>query len=294
MKLEPFISYMHSRGYAAGTITSYTCELQQFRQFLRDQRLRLNQVQPLAIERYLRWRDPGATSAPSSTRRRLAVLSSFFDFVAVMSNGRIRNPTLPLRRPRRQPPRPSPLDDAAIEKMRSGLKTPRDRAIFALLLNSGLRVSELCSLDRDSIRVEHPASGEGGRVIGVGRVVGKGNREREFLADLETLRLIHEYLAARGEDGNPALFLSSQTQRINKRTVQHLVRAWSRASGLPPVHPHQLRATFATRLGAVGVPALEVSQLLGHRQIDTTLAYLKPDMRRIRAEFFAAHELLNR
>jgi integrase len=72
-----------------------------------------------------------------------------------------------------------------------------------------------------------------------------------------------------------------------------MLRAWCKRLDLPIFHPHQLRATFATRLNKVGVPTLEISTLLGHASLDSTMAYVKPDMRRIRTEFFAAHEKLN-
>jgi integrase len=58
-------------------------------------------------------------------------------------------------------------------------------------------------------------------------------------------------------------------------------------------HPHQMRSSFGTRLNKVGVPTLEISKLLGHTSLDTTMQYVKPDQRRIRTEYFAAHEKLN-
>jgi integrase/recombinase XerD len=169
----------------------------------------------------------------------------------------------------------------------------RDSAIIGLLLHSGLRLSELCSLDRESIKVEKVEGGSGNKVIGVGRVLGKGRKERDFLVDLKTLKLLHQYLSERGSDGISALFLSNRNRRINQRTVQHMLRSWCKHLDLPMLHPHQLRSTFATRLNKVGVPTLEISKLLGHSNLDTTMQYVQPDMRRIRTEFFAAHEKLN-
>ena len=89
------------------------------------------------------------------------------------------------------------------------------------------------------------------------------------------------------------MFLSNRHRRINQRTIQHMLRAWCRKLDLPMLHPHQLRATYATRLNKVGVPTLEISKLLGHSNLDTTMQYVMPDMRRIRTEFFAAYEKLN-
>jgi site-specific recombinase XerD len=267
--------------------------LQQFQQYLREAELRVNQVKPVHIEKYLGWRDPKAEQQPATVRRRLAALSSFYDFVAVMANGHVRNPVRPLRRPRRQPPRPKPLDEKEVAILTEGIDNARDAAVIGLLLHSGLRLSELCSLNRDCIRVEHLDASADGKVVGVGRVRGKGRKERDFLVDRSTMRLVHQYLLKRGSDDIAALFLSNRKRRVDARTVQHMLRAWCKRLDLPPFHPHQLRSTFGTRLNRVGVPTLEISKLLGHASLDTTMIYVKPDARRIRTEYFAAHEKLN-
>jgi site-specific recombinase XerD len=290
MNITGFLTHLQTRGYSSGSIVSYRSELQMFQAFLREQQLQVNQVKPIHMEKYLRWRDKNLEGKPSSVRRRLATISSFYDFLAVMANGHIRNPVRPLRRLLRQPPRPQPLDEQQVAILTAGVTDARDAAIIGLLLHSGLRLSELCSLDRDSIRVDKL---DGNKVIGVGRVIGKGQKERDFLVDLKALKLLHGYLAGRASDGIPALFLSNRGRRINQRTIQYLLRAWCRKLELPMLHPHQLRATYATRLNKVGVPTLEISKLLGHSNLDTTMQYIKPDMRRIRTEFFAAYEKLN-
>lgn len=293
MNLNGFLRYLRTRAYSDNTVLSYRSELQMFERFLREMQLHVNQVKPLHVEKYLRWRDPTGESRPSSTRRRLTAISSFYNFLTVMANGYIRNPVRPLRRPRRQPPRPQPLSDEHIATLITGVTDSRDVAIIGLFLQSGLRLSELCSLNRDSIRVEKLDRGAKGRVIGVGRVIGKGQKEREFLVDLNTMKLVHRYLMETPANGNPALFLSNQGRRINARTIQYMLRVWCARLNLPLFHPHQLRSTFATRLNKVGVPTLEISKLLGHSSLDTTMQYVKPDMKRIRTEYFAAHEKLN-
>ena len=230
-----------------------------FASFLRERRMQVNQVKPVHVERYLRWRDPNSEAKPASVRRRLACLSSFYDFLAVMANGHIRNPVRPLRRPRRQPPQPRPLSEKQVALLTEGITNTRDAAVVWLFLHSGLRLSELCSLDRDSIKVGKIGSHDGNKVIGIGRIVGKGQREREFLVDLTTLKLLHRYLEGRAAEGPAALFLSNRNRRIHQNTVQRMLHAWCKKLDLPMIHPHQLRATFATRLNKVGVPTLEIS-----------------------------------
>jgi site-specific recombinase XerD len=293
MNIEGFLRHLRTRGYSKGTIISYRSELQKFEAFLRERMFQVNQVKAKHIEMYLRWRDPDVQHKSASTRHRLAVLSSFYDFLAVMANEHIRNPVRPLRRPRRQPPNPKPITEKQAAILSEGISNARDAAIIGLLLHSGLRLSELHSLNRDSIKVESTANHSGRGVIGVGRVVGKGQKEREFLVDMSALRLVHAYLRERMNDDIPALFLSNRNRRLNQRSVQHLLRTWCVRLGLPPLHPHQLRATFATRLNKLGVPTGEISLLLGHASLDTTMQYIKPDMQKTRTEYFAAYEKLS-
>jgi integrase/recombinase XerD len=254
MNIKGFLDHLRTRGYSGGTISSYGGELRKFQAFLRQRKLRINQVKPLHLAQYLRWRDPNGERNPSTMRRMLATLSSFFDFAAVMSSGHITNPVRPLRRPRKQPPRPKPLSEPEISTLMEGVVSPRDAAMIAVLLHSGLRVSELCSLDRDSISIHKLNSEPSDQIVGVGRIVGKGRKEREFLVDAHALRLIHRYLTDRQSSGDNALFLSNRGRRIDKRTVQHMLRALSKRLDLPPIHPHQLRSTFATRLNRTGMP----------------------------------------
>jgi site-specific recombinase XerD len=195
MNIQGFLNQLRARDYSDATIKSYELELRKFEQYLREQKLRVNQVRPRHIEAYLRYRDPEFHNRPASTRRRLAVLGSFYDFVVVMADGRIRSPLEAIRHPRRQPPNPRPLTDAQVEVLMDGVDNARDKALFGLLLGSGLRLSEFCSLDRDAIEVEHLP---GGGVVGVGRVMGKGNKEREFLIDLPPLKLIYAYPSDNG------------------------------------------------------------------------------------------------
>lgn len=293
MNLKGFLDYLRARNYSTGTINSYRIELEKFQLYLREHRLHVNQVRPRHIQGYLLSRDPHFEIRAASTRRRIAVLKTFYSFIVVMANGRVRNPVEAIRYPRRQPPNPHPLTEEQLEILINGIGNPRDQAIIALLLHSGLRVAELCSLDRDSIRVEILSPAPGGKVVGVGRILGKGSKEREFLVDLPTLRAIHSYLSQRGQDGKVPLFLSNRGRRISKRAIQHMLRAHCDRLGLPAFHPHQLRSTFASRLHRLGVPMPEISMLLGHASLDTTQIYVQPDARRVRTEYFAAMEMLS-
>ena len=97
-------------------------------------------------------RDPKNALRPATTGRRLAVLSRFFAYIELTSNGRIRSPVTAIARPKKQPPRPNPADPRVVERLLTGITSVRDRLLLRVFLATGLRLSELCSLDRDTSR----------------------------------------------------------------------------------------------------------------------------------------------
>ncbi len=149
------------------------------------------------------------------------------------------------------------------------LKSLRDRAILEILFSTGLRVSELCSLDRylDLERGEITVRGKGGKL----RLVFLSERAKKALKN---------YLEKR-TDTEPALFISLTKSekpklvgRIIPRTIQRLINFYSRKAGIPDhVHPHTIRHLFATDLLIGGADLRSVQELLGHRNISTTQIY---------------------
>jgi integrase len=111
--------------------------------------------------------------------------------MTLSSDGRVRNPVELFTDPRRQHPKPAPADDVILNKLIAGITDGRDKAILMLLHGSGIRLSELVSLDRDTIQIKETTLPGGGRhILGVGRISKKRNRDRDFLVDLDTLTQI--------------------------------------------------------------------------------------------------------
>ncbi|MDO8515908.1 MAG: tyrosine-type recombinase/integrase [bacterium] len=147
------------------------------------------------------------------------------------------------------------------------LRDLRDRAILEMLFSTGLRLSELCNLDRyvDLVRGEFSVRGKGDKL----RVV--------FMSD-GAKRALKNYLAKRG-DTEPKLFVSLDRSGkvigpITPRAVERLVDNRAREAGIPKkVHPHQLRHSFATDLLINGADLRSVQELLGHANVATTQVY---------------------
>ena len=149
------------------------------------------------------------------------------------------------------------------------LKTLRDKAILEIFFSTGLRISELCVLDRyfDIKRGEIT-------------IRGKGNKLRIVFLSERAKRAIKNYLEKR-QDTEEALFISfaksktlKTTRRIIPRTVQRIVDFYARKAGIAErVHPHMLRHLFATDLLIGGADIRSVQELLGHSNISTTQIY---------------------
>ncbi len=152
----------------------------------------------------------------------------------------------------------------------NSLKVLRDKAIMELIFSCGLRVSELCTLNRDQINLnldEFPVKGKGGKI----RLV--------FLSKYAKSAL-KKYLEAR-KDICQALFVTfsgkkspKNFRRITPRTVQRIIEYWRKKAGIvKKVTPHTLRHMFATDLLQNGADLRAIQMLLGHSNISTTQIY---------------------
>ncbi len=165
----------------------------------------------------------------------------------------------------------------------------RDRAIIELLFSGGLRVSELCKLNRDSINLERREF----------VVRGKGKKDRPIFIDQSTADCIKDYLGCR-TDSLPALFLnnsknlqtpstSGDYRRLTPRSIERIVQGYARKAGITKhVTPHTLRHSFATDLLMNGADIRSVQSLLGHANISTTQIYTHvtdPHLREVHERF---------
>lgn len=158
----------------------------------------------------------------------------------------------------------------------------RNKALMELLFSTGLRVSELCKLNRDQVNLDRKEFG----------VIGKGQRPRVvFISDRAALWL-ERYLTER-TDGSPALFIryrgnqeptqNSEKLRLTPRSVQRMVEKYVRRARLPvKATPHVLRHSFATDLLLNGADLRSVQELLGHKNVATTQIYTHVTNSRLR------------
>src|SRR3989344_2301018 len=162
----------------------------------------------------------------------------------------------------------------------------RDKAILEMLFSTGLRVSELVSLNRDQINLDRKEFG----------VIGKGRRPRVVFLSESAVEWLKRYLEQREDQAKP-LFIryagkkpvegdpTGESLRLTSRSVQRLVEKYVKKARLPiKITPHGLRHSFATDLLSGGADLRAIPELLGHKNISTTQIYThvtNPQLREI-------------
>ncbi len=243
--------------------------------------------------------------APSSIARKLSAWRGFFAWLA-LQQPLTANPVDGVKAPKRAKALPKALgvDDAVrlVSSPVAATDNPANalcsKAMFELLYSSGLRVSELTSLDlvysRDG---EHESQGwldlDAAELI----VTGKGNKRRSVPIGRAALAALRDWLPVRASLAKPApaadaraLFLSSRGKRITVREVQKRIKAHAQALGIPAdVHPHVLRHSFASHVLQSSGDLRAVQEMLGHASIASTQVYTSLDFQRLAQVYDAAH-----
>lgn len=254
-----FLEAKQLEGKSPRTIDYYRFELAGFNAWCTKTFLR---VTANDIRGYLMAKQGECSAVTLDNKRR--VLSTFFQWME--DEGYItKSPVKRVHSIKGEKSEKQPFSDDDLEKMRMVIKRPRDRAIFELLLSSGMRVGELVRLDiSDMDMVKRECM-----------VLGKGNKRRKCYFNSITELWLNIYLESR-KDSNPALFVSLQgtePKRASIGCVETMVRKIGAAAGVEKAHPHRFRRTFATNAIRRRVPIEQVSKMLGHEKIDTTMIY---------------------
>jgi integrase/recombinase XerC len=289
--LNKFITYLIAEKNASPyTVKNYRHEIGEFLGFLKEQEIgSWDGVDRYVLRRYLAWLQAQGYVKASITRR-ISELRSFCRYLVregTLGTNPIRaisSPKVPKRLP----------DYLELQEVEALLTAPdpmdpqgqRDRAIMEVLYASGLRVSELVSLNLSNVNLR---SGEI-------RVWGKGAKERLALLGGPACRVLTHYI----QDGRPklikenrptnALFLNRLGSRLSTRSVSNILDKYAKLAGLGRcITPHLLRHTFATHLLDGGADLRTVQELLGHADLSSTQIYTHVSQARVREVYRKAH-----
>jgi integrase/recombinase XerD len=157
-------------------------------------------------------------------------------------------------------------EESALVAAVNATGTLRDRTIITLLLHTGLRAQELCTLTRKQVRLS--------KRYGTLRIIGKRKKVRDVPLNTTARSALTSYLETLPKD-SIHLFPSEKTQEaLTERALGHLITKYAKQAHLVDVSPHDLRHRFGYRMAEV-VPLHRLAQIMGHDSLDTTMLYIR-------------------
>ena len=294
--INSFLNYLTvERGFSKNTVDAYRNDLCQLQEFAEAEIAKRNVAPSWAdfsrqdmLSYLLNLKDRGYVV--TTIARKVAATKSFFSFL--LSEGKIReNPTENVTSPKVGKPLPDAISISQVRQLLAQpaeKKTPdakRDRAMLELLYASGMRVSELVSLNLNDVDTE------GGYV----RCFGKGSKERMVPIYPQAAQTVEEYIKEVRpklvrSDEEKALFVNQRGDRLTRQGLWQILKAYAKSAGLgKKVTPHTLRHSFATHMLSGGADLRSVQELLGHANISTTQIYTHLTSEHIRNTYNKAH-----
>ena len=287
-----FLNYLrYERNYSSQTIISYSRDIDKFFRFLSEEGLDMEEVDQIVIRNFLT-DELNSGVSKRSCKRRLCALRHFYKYMVRREMVK-DNPFVFVSSPKTEKTLPKFLYKDQVReildenKKRDDLLAYRDQAILSTLYYSGIRASELVSLELQSVSLPR-------RTL---RVLGKGNKERivpiseECKKDIKTyMKTTRMELASRNKEGTKVLFLNDHGNKLTTRGLEYILDQIEQKTGsFVGLHPHILRHSFATHLLENGADLRIIQELLGHESLNTTQVYTHVTEESMKETYLAAH-----
>ncbi len=258
------------------TIRNYLSDLRQFMVWCecswsdeQDKRSFTPQtVAPLLLIGYRTYLQTTLWLKPSTINRTLMSLKRYFAWI-VREHLIQNDPTSTAKFLLKGATTPRHLDDDEEDALVAAVNasgTLRDRTIITLLLHTGLRAQELCTLTCKQVHI--------GKRNGTLRVIGKRKKVRDIPLNATARSVLGRYLQTLPQEST-YLFPSEKTGKaLTERALGHLIAKYARLAQVLDVSPHDLRHRFGYRMAEV-VPLHRLAQIMGHDSLDTTMLYIR-------------------
>ncbi|MCP3738657.1 site-specific tyrosine recombinase XerD [Rossellomorea sp. BNER] len=291
-QLKDFTHYLLvEKGLAKNTLVSYQRDLKHYIQFLEnvEELKSLNEVKRINIVQFLGYlKDQNKSS--KTIARHVASIRSFHQFL-LRDKVTDQDPSVHLDSPQMERTLPKVL---SLEEVEALLEAPddsiplglRDKAMLEILYATGIRVSELISLQIDDVHL----------TMGFVRCIGKGNKERIIPIGKAAINVLENYL----ENGRPklrskkhhddSLFLNHHGKGLSRQGFWKILKGLSLKARIEKkLTPHTLRHSFATHLLENGADLRAVQEMLGHADISTTQIYTHVTKTRLKDVYSQFH-----
>ena len=296
-RVDNFLEHLSvEKGYSLNTLSAYKIDLTQFLDYLmalaEERRWVWAGVEKPDLVSYIRHLKEGRQYASSTVARKVAAIKSFFHFL--WREGHISDdPTAALDSPRVEKRLPRVISFEEVKSLlaqpskEGGVKGWRDRALLQLLYATGMRASEVVSLNLDDLNLASASV----------RCWGKGSKERIIPIHAQAVATLRDYVERGRREflkpenaGERALFLNQRGRRLTRQGLWLIVKGYVKEAGLSEgVTPHTLRHSFATHMLDGDADLINVQQLLGHASVSTTQIYTHVSSERLREVYDKSH-----
>ena len=272
------------KNLSENTSKSYERDLKKLHLFFSD--LNISEYSQISAETCSAWIGSlySQNNNPKSIQRHLSSAKGFFRFLK--KNKLIESSPFELvSAPKSSSILPEVLSPEDVEQLLNFRPTNmieiRDMAIVELMYSSGLRVSETANINISDFEENKSFL----------RVLGKGSKTRLVPMGRFAINAINNWLMEREKILNKtkALFLNSKGTRLTVRSIQLRLKKMAVKQGLPPIHPHMLRHSFATHMLESSGDLRTIQELLGHSSLSTTQIYTKLDYQHLAKIYDLAH-----
>ncbi len=283
--IKEFIKYLENeKRYSTNTIISCQRDLDNYYSYTTLKKINYITINKDQIREYLKYLDELKLSK-NSISRTLSTLRHFYSYLITQNKIKINNFKL-IKNPKKEKKLPNFLQPNEIQTIFESLsvETPleiRNRLIIELLYATGLRVSELTSINLNDIDINDKEI----------KITGKGNKDRIVFFGEYALKYLKLYL----EESRPILatkkspnilFLNKNGGSLSSRSVENIVNKVVEEAALKhKISPHVLRHTFATDMLNNGADLKSVQELLGHSSLSTTQIYTHITNERLRSVY---------
>lgn len=287
--IEDFADYLkNERELMQNTLDSYLRDIRIFEKYLKDNNQSLDCVTKTGIITYLIFLQKNGKAA-STISRNLASIRAYFQFL--LNNGFVNeDPTLNLESPKVEKKLPSVLSKHEVEMFleqpnSNEAKGLRDKAMLELLYATGIRVTELISLEIDDVDL----------VNGILHCMNSNNKCRTIPIGNCCLKYIRQYLNECRDKFSPdskekALFLNIHGEKMTRQGFWKIVKYYTKRANInKSITPHTLRHSFAVHLIENGADLQSIQEMLGHSDISTTQIYCKINDTRIKEVYSRTH-----
>ena len=277
MKVRPgqselFGHFLSEQDISVHTVEALISDLSKFARWFNNANKEVFDIGRVTVRDIVDFRDHlyrDRNQAVSTINRCVASLRKYFKWLSI--NGHISsNPTLSVKELRRQPLAPQGLERAEVRQLMREVELREDvrsKAIFSIILYTGARLNDIVNLELSDLTISKRSGSVSFRF-------GKGSKQRTVPLPLQARNAIEEYLKTRPPVQSQKVFLGERGP-LNKRGIQSIFEKYRVLTGIENLHCHILRHTFSHHFLQQGGNLVQLAQILGHENLNTTAIYTK-------------------